>query len=110
MFHVDVFIQQGVIAKDDSEYVIEPLYNQTSISNDTDDNSYPSTTSSPFSEEASMSEERSEGHPHVIYKRSIFRHLQQRKKSKDDLGHCGYSGMCTRNSSADFAVCNKDIH
>lgn len=59
---------------DDNEFIIEPLWNHTSSS-----------------AESNSTEE--EAHPHVIYKRSIFKHLQERKEDKDDLGHCGYSGM-----------------
>lgn len=60
------FLKHGVIATEDEEYFIEPLRNITDNSSD-------------FNYE--------NGHPHVIYKKSIMyqQHLY-------DHGHCGVSG------------------
>ncbi|XP_039261164.2 A disintegrin and metalloproteinase with thrombospondin motifs 6-like isoform X1 [Styela clava] len=82
---------QGIISKDDADYLIEPLWNHTVASSNSSENLTSSTTSSPFMEEEAQNEEELEGHPHVIYKRSVLRHLHERRKNKDDIGHCGYS-------------------
>jgi len=67
--------QQGIILKDEHTYFIEPVWNYTSAE-----------------ENASSSASQDESHPHVIVKRSALQQLNSRRKKKDDLGHCGYSG------------------
>ncbi|XP_076815322.1 A disintegrin and metalloproteinase with thrombospondin motifs 6-like isoform X1 [Clavelina lepadiformis] len=73
---------QGIILKDDDMFFIEPLWNH-SITNKSENVSRSSLHDDMDEEEDS--------HPHVIVKRSALEHLQERRKDKDDLGHCGYS-------------------
>ena len=78
------YLQQGIILKDEDTFFIEPLWNYTK-KNET--NPF-FTTSSPLNNTS----DQTESHPHIIIKRSALQHLGSRKKNKDDLGHCGYSG------------------
>ena len=84
--HEIVCFQQGIILKDNDTYFIEPLWNHTRMKNISDS----FTTSSPLNE--LMWEE--ESHPHVVVKRSMSRHHRKSHKDDDELGHCGFAGLC----------------
>ena len=75
-----MFFQQGVIHKDEDTFFIEPLWNYTNARNTTNRSS------------STSNESNFDSHPHLIVKRSALQHLNSRRKTKDDLGHCGYSG------------------